>query len=300
MRTPDEVRAELDEGPNIHVLRPSPTLSPEVERWPPLDWREHVRPFSWPAKDGLSPPARDFVVADWVPGACVTSCYGPGGVGKSLLVQMLGTAVALGRPWLGLETTRGRVLGLFCEDPEDELWRRQVRINEALGIRMADLADFQCEGRPGRANELVVPAQGLPAATDLLEAVARATAELRARLVILDNIAQMFGCNENDRAAVTSFVNRLGGIAIATGAAILLVGHTPKNDVGGNGYSGSTAWNAAGSKDWRKFVLKTSASAVHAALAWRRITFATQMRPSGSEVPSTSSPPGSTWCASSA
>ncbi len=210
-----------------------------------LDWRQHISPFGWAAKEGLDPPPRVFVARDTIPAGCVTSLYGPGGVGKSLVAQQLGTAVALGRQWLGIETTKGRVLGLFCEDPEDELWRRQVRINDDVGCGMSDLDDFLCEGRTGKPNELVIPVQGIGTATDLLQSIAKATVELQASLVILDNIAQMFGCNENDRAAVTSFVNRLSGIAIETDAAILLIGHTPKNDANGNGYSGSTAWNAA-------------------------------------------------------
>jgi RecA-family ATPase len=234
----EQMLAEID---RLAVYKPN-GHAPEQN---PVDWRAHMKPFGWADKEGREPPPRVYVAQDTIPAGCVTSLYGPGGVGKSLIAQQLGTAVALGRPWLGIETTQGRVLGLFCEDGEDELWRRQVRINEAVGCGMADLDDFLCEGRTGRANELVIPVQGLSVGTDLLHAVARATAELKVSLLVLDNIAQMFGANENDRAAVTSFVNRLGGIAIETGAAILLIGHTPKNDTSGNGYSGSTAWNAA-------------------------------------------------------
>lgn len=234
----DQMRAEVDRLPiyksNGHAAEP-----------PLLDWRQHIRPFGWAAKEGLDPPPRVFVAKDTIPAGCVTSLYGPGGVGKSLIAQQLGTAVAIGRNWLGCETAKGRVLALFCEDPEDELWRRQVRINADLGCGMADLGDFLCEGRTGRPNELVIPVQGIGTATDLLESAAKATAELKISLLILDNIAQMFGCNENDRAAVTSFVNRLSGIAIDTDAAVLLIGHTPKNDINGHGFSGSTAWNAA-------------------------------------------------------
>lgn len=232
----------FDGEPGVTRRPPPNGHAPEP---PALDWRQHIRPFGWAAKEGLDPPPRVFVAKDTIPAGCVTSLYGPGGVGKSLVAQQLGTAVALGRPWLGIETTKGRVLGLFCEDPEAELWRRQVRINNDVGCCMSDLDGLLCEGRTGKPNELVIPVQGVAAATDLLESVAKATAELKVSLVILDNIAQMFGCNENDRAAVTNFVNRLSGIAIETDAAILLIGHTPKNDIAGNGYSGSTAWNAA-------------------------------------------------------
>jgi hypothetical protein len=44
------------------------------------------------------------------------------------------------------------VLALFCEDDADELWRRQERINETLGVTMADLAEFLPNARTGDEN----------------------------------------------------------------------------------------------------------------------------------------------------
>ena len=46
-----------------------------------------------------------------------------------MLAQILGSTVAAGRSFLGLTTMHGPVLGVFCEDDDDELWRRQCRIN---------------------------------------------------------------------------------------------------------------------------------------------------------------------------
>lgn len=64
---------------------------------------------------------------------------GEGGVGKSLLTQMLCTAIALGKPFLGMETERRNSLYVTCEDDADELWRRQDAICDAFGVTRDDL-----------------------------------------------------------------------------------------------------------------------------------------------------------------
>ena len=85
---------------------------------------DEIIPIDWPSKEGRVPPERNFIVGAWLPAGCVTSPYGAGGVGKSLLAQQLATCVATGKPFCSHPVRSGPVLGLFCED--DELWRRQA------------------------------------------------------------------------------------------------------------------------------------------------------------------------------
>jgi RecA-family ATPase len=205
-------------------------------------WHENIKTISWPDKTGWSAPYRRFVAKGWIPVGCVTSLYGCGGIGKSLLAQLLGTAASLGRRWLGIETEQCKVLALFCEDDEHELWRRQERINGTYAISMADLADFQPDARTGGENVLV-HGTGVLQTTKLFDHLAQAIAELKPGLVILDNIAQLFGGSENDRAHVTQFVNYLARIARDGDCAVVLLGHVAKAE--GSEYSGSTAWDAA-------------------------------------------------------
>ena len=61
------------------------------------------------------------------------------GVGKSLLLQQLLTAAALGRPWLGYETEPVKCFGMFCEDPQQFLKLRQWDIFEHFNILPPDL-----------------------------------------------------------------------------------------------------------------------------------------------------------------
>ena len=163
---------------------------------------ENIKPIVWPEMLGRYAPPRRFVAKGWIPYGCVTSLYGQGGIGKSMAAQLLGTAVVTGRYWLGIETERCRVLALFCEDDRNELWRRQERINATLGVTMADLGDFLPDARTGQENVLAHGRDVLQT-TELYDQIAAAIAELKPGLVILDNIAQMFAGNENDRAHVT-------------------------------------------------------------------------------------------------
>lgn len=204
---------------------------------------EPIATIDWGKLDGLDPPPREFVVENWLPTGCATSLYAPGGSGKSLLAQQLASCVAAGRPFLALQTMRAPVLGLFCEDDDNELWRRQQRINRWLSLRMSDLGRFAAQGRLGMANLLATFPKGKPPEFlplfDEIEAAARGIA---AKLVILDNAAQLFGGEENSRAEVTTFINGLNGLARRLGAAVLMLGHPPKS---GAEYSGSTGWHAA-------------------------------------------------------
>jgi AAA domain len=208
----------------------------------PTPWTDDIKPIDLPGMSGRYAPPRRFVAKGWIPRGCVTSLYGCGGIGKSLLAQLLGTAVSLGRHWLGIETEKCRVLALFCEDDSAELWRRQERINETLAVGMGELGDFLPDARTGAENVLA-HGQGVLQTTELFDHLAQAIAELRPGLVILDNIAQMFAGNENDRAHVTQFVNRLARLARDGDCAVVLLGHVAKAE--GSAYSGSTAWDAA-------------------------------------------------------
>ena len=163
------------------------------------------------------------MVDGWLPIGCVTSCYALGGMGKSMLAQQIATAVALGVSLFGFQVREfGPVLGLFTEDDDDELVRRQVRINRASSCTMRQLGKLHIQGRAGLENMLVhYSASGLPEPQALLELISKACAMIRPKLLILDNIAQMFGGNENDRSQVSDFCNRLAELARAYDCAVV-------------------------------------------------------------------------------
>lgn len=198
---------------------------------------------------GLEPPRRDWVIQDWLPRGTVTALYGQGGVGKSLLAQQLATAVAGGKQWLGAAGAQGLVMGLFCEDDRNELWRRQLALCRHYDTDLDRLLSFlELDARMGKENVLASEYQRAIAFTPFMEHIEQLAVERMPLVLIVDNIAQVFAGNENDRAMATQFVNRLARIAINAKCAVLLLGHPSK--LTGSEYSGSTGWDAAVRSRW--------------------------------------------------
>jgi RecA-family ATPase len=199
--------------------------------------------FNPASLDGVEPKPRAWLVGDWIPMKAVSALYGPGGGGKSLLAQMLSSSVATGHDWLGLPVRRGRVIHMACEDDLEELHRRQARINTAYAIGCRALEDVRWAERFGQSNYLMVPGHAGGELTPLFDQLLRASQLFGADLIILDTAAHTFGGLELDRGQVTEFIAHCcGRLAMATGAAVLLCAHPPKD---GKQYSGSTAWDAS-------------------------------------------------------
>jgi RecA-family ATPase len=62
----------------------------------------------------------------------------------------------------------------------------------------------------------------------LYQTIREAARSTGAKLIVIDNIAQCFAGNENNRAEVTAFVNAVSGLALELDAAVLLLGHPGK------------------------------------------------------------------------
>lgn len=188
------------------------------------------------------PPAREWILPDYIPVNSATYLTGAGSAGKSLLAQQLCTALAAGVPFLGIEAGQCPTIYLTCEDAPDELHRRQNAINRALGtgypalarkLHLVSLVD-QLDNALGRFND-----DGTLRPSDLYDKLL-STAHLTAsRLIVLDNVAHLFAGNENDRHHVAAFVGLLNRLAIDIAGGVLLIGHPNKS---GAAFSGSTAW----------------------------------------------------------
>ena len=232
--------AEEDYG----ACAPSAPLADEFEREAP----EAPRLIAPVSLMGLAIPARQWIVRDWLPCGVVTGLYGDGGLGKSLLAQQLQTAIALGEAWLTLPVEKGVSLGVYCEDSHDELWRRQADINAEYGIDFDSLAGVHWLHRLGDDNLLIrFSRSGVGELTQFHSHVLTAALDIKARLVVIDTAADVFGGNENDRSQVRQFVSyALGSIAQKISGAVLLCAHPSRSGLAsGEGDGGSTGWNNA-------------------------------------------------------
>lgn len=190
-------------------------------------------------------PARRWVVQDWVPSGVVSALYGDGGIGKTLAAQQLMTCCSIGAPWFGLEVMQGRTLGVFCEDDEEELQRRQEAINRALGSSMGDLGKMRLLSRLGSDNALVQFTGTQGNLTAFHEALCVTCRDWKPDLVVADTAADLYPDNENDRSKVRWFIQTaLAGLAREMKCAVLLLAHPSASGLAtGAGTGGSTAWN---------------------------------------------------------
>ena len=95
-------------------------------------------------------------------------------------------------------------------------------------------------GGRGRGLSLRTAAHGQLSRTGHL--ILQEAQQHQAKLLVLDNVAALFGHNENDRSQVREFISAMDRWGRDHGCAIILVAHPSKNDAE---YSGSTDWRNA-------------------------------------------------------
>lgn len=203
-------------------------------------------PINWGSLEGAA-PARSWWIQDWL-GAWPTLVAGSGGAGKTTLWQTIATALATGKTFLAPSVRPLNVLMWLCEDAKDDVWRRQERINSHFGIEYVDLEQLHIVPRMGFENTLLGMAYGAPMFTRSHCELKEQIEDLHIDLLVLDNIAQVFGANENDRHQVTMFVNGVGGLITERPFAAVFLGHPGRGQ--GSEFSGSTAWENAMRMRW--------------------------------------------------
>lgn len=223
---------EDEEIPPAEFPPEATTARPATQQRPP------ALALDWPDLAQRDPPVRRWAIQDWIGYGHTTLLVGSGGIGKTLIAQQIGSALALGVPFIGEETEPTRVLMWACEDDHDELWRRQVAIARHFKVGLEELGNFTLIPRHGKDNALVTSKFGELSFSPLIGELEQQVNDINAGVVILDNVAQLYGAGENDRHAVTAFLNNLSG---AMGnRAVLLLAHPSR--AAGSEFSGSGAW----------------------------------------------------------
>ncbi|MFC1903742.1 AAA family ATPase [Chloroflexota bacterium] len=148
--------------------------------------------------------------------------------GKSWMTLQLAQCVASSKPFLGKETTQGKVVCLALEDGERRLKYRLERqtANPKLPIRY-------CPSWPPLNSEW-----GFKALVDILK-------EKTPALLVIDTLASAFDARvkENEAYSIGKIFNLLHELAIALNTVILIVAHHGKKSYGDVGFDirGSSA-----------------------------------------------------------
>jgi RecA-family ATPase len=198
------------------------------------------------AWEGAPIPEREWAVLDVIPAKNVTLLTGQGGGGKTTLAMQLCAASVLGRDWLTHMPEPGKAMIVCCEDDGEEMHRRLDRIAAYYGASFADLArgGLHLLSFAGRDAVLAAPDRaGVIKPTALFDRIRKAAIEIRPRILVLDNAADVYAGNENERGMVRQFITLLRGLAMDCGAAVVLTLHPSLTGINtGTGMSGNTAW----------------------------------------------------------
>ena len=238
------------------------------------------------------PPDREWLVDKWLPAGRIGIVTGKGEGGKSRLVLQLAAVLAgggdtwipgyalaanlalkigtdgQGEPWGKLP-----VVVATWEDEAAELVRR-LKGMEGKGRAVedrGDVVDNLHHADMSGAGPVWAPAASGSGHTSTMGALTGAGRSLRrfceekkARLLIMDPVADAFACSENDRALVSRFLSSWdnwgmnltakdeAGKEVPSDCAVLLVSHPSKDSEGNTDYrqSGSTSWHGRSRYIW--------------------------------------------------
>lgn len=222
--------------------------------------KEESRPFALSELTGTA-PHRKWIIKDWLPMNEVSSMYGKGGSGKSLISMQLAIAAATGTPFFNIPVESAMpTLAVFCEDSKEELHRRKESIMKApefqfINDQIAEIP-LLLWPRVGEANDLaklnehkndVVPGAFMAPLRKTLEAMPKGP-----KLLILDTLSDIYLGDENVRDQVNKFVKyHLGGLVKLYDLTVLVLAHPSRSGQNsGDMLSGSTAWENAVRNRW--------------------------------------------------
>ncbi len=195
--------------------------------------------------DDKPPPPVNWLVDGCFIAGTVALLSSDGGLGKSLLLQQLCTAAAIGKNWLSLKTKRVKSFGLFCEDGREEMHRRQYRINAHYNCAMGDLEDVQYQAPVGRSN-IICRFSGYdatPEPTAMFKSIERTVKDFGAQLICLDTVMDVYGGSHIAGEQVHGFINMLRRLAIECEACCILSSHVSNEGLASkSGISGHRGW----------------------------------------------------------
>jgi len=173
---------------------------------------------------------RRFAWYPYLPTNCVSLLIGEGAVGKSTALLAMLAHVAAGLPYLGRHTLQGRVVYVAAEDDEQEVLRRLQTAVKGLQLtavqQSAITSNFEFYAVAGTDLTLLWSDRGVIRQTAMVESLAVDIGE--ARVIAIDPVSRIHGCEENSNTVATKLVQAGEVIAHRTGAAVLLAHHTGK------------------------------------------------------------------------
>jgi hypothetical protein len=183
-------------------------------------------------EDVLALPEAEWLVEDMIEVGGLTVLYGPSGVGKSFIALEWAASIATARDWHGKVVVPGPVVYVAGEGDRSIGKRLRAHLQEHGIAQMENLYFI---------NE---PVQMASADNRKFLISALGSHNLRPRVIILDTLARCaVGLDENAANDMGKFVAGCGEVQQETGAAVVIIHHTGKNQ--DNEERGSSALRGA-------------------------------------------------------
>lgn len=188
----------------------------------------------------LPPPKRLWAIDKLMALGKYAILAGLGGVSKTMMAIVWAAHVAIGKTWAGLSVAEGAVLMVLGEEDREE-------VNARFGAICRDMTDeerrkvmkrilaFPWAGKDMHLTRLT---EGNPTETLLPDEIIKLSHEQAkrsdapVRLIVLDHARLIIGGDPNDAQHVTEVTRVMTKIADTTGAAVLLIAHSPKSVIG--------------------------------------------------------------------
>ena len=172
----------------------------------------------------------NYLVKGWLSSSGLSMLFGPSNAGKTFVALDMAMHVAAGEPWRDCKVCQGTVLYIAAEGGSGVLNRLS-----ALKAENPHMAD--------------APLTLLPIGVDLhsdcdAKVITALLADLKPVLVVVDTLARSIGAGDENTAKDTAmFVKNCDYIREATGAHVMIIHHTGKDE--DRGARGSSALRAA-------------------------------------------------------
>lgn len=184
------------------------------------------------------PPPRDYVWDKRIVAGHAYALGGFGGVSKSQAALQLAASIGLGLSFGDVATKKGSALLIFGEDDHSEISRRlgayAAQSNFSTTQRRELERNIRALGLVGEDTRLTTTKNSALQSTQFSEKIIAAAVDLTThsgeaiRLIVLDHAGLIHGGDFNAREDVSLTMRIINQIAHETGAAVLLLAHSPK------------------------------------------------------------------------
>ena len=220
----------LDDFDIIPMTAPTEAQAPAEFQIGDATLRAKRNEIFW-AKDAKPMLKSAYLVKNWLGAGQMSVVYGPSNVGKSFYALDVAFCVAAKMDWQGCKTRGGPVLYLATEGG-NAFNNRVMALRKQYGIDDAQLAV-----RPSPVN-LLDPAADLEGLLELCADIER-TCGQKPCLIVVDTLSRaLAGGDENGSVDMSSYIQNVDVLRLATGAHIMTVHHSGKDtSKGARGHS---------------------------------------------------------------